>query len=135
VKSSLCCTAFDHVKLVLTSLLFLVVSALSAPAVELCRCRYDAEDGREFECVFETDEQSVPKTVGEEKATEIAMDWMSVFYHVLVGTIESREFRTRPIPHRPFCFSETIEGPIQRMYVVVLLPNGMVVEPKFAERR
>ena len=74
MKSSLCCTACDHVKLVLTSLLFVVVSALSAPAVELFRYRYHAEDGREFECVFETDEQSVPKTVGEEKATEIAMD-------------------------------------------------------------
>jgi len=134
VKSSLCCTACDHVKLVLTSLLFVVVSALSAPAVELFRYRYHAEDGREFECVFETDEQSVPKTVGEEKATEIAMDWMRVFYHVQVGAIESREFRTRPIPHWLFCFSETIEGPIQRMYFVVLLPNGMVVEPKFAER-
>jgi hypothetical protein len=78
VKSSLCCTACDHVKLVLTSLLFVVVSALSAPAVELFRYRYHAEDGREFECVFETDEQSAPKTVGEEKATEIAMDWMGV---------------------------------------------------------
>jgi acetyltransferase len=33
---------------------------------------HHAEDGREFECVFETDEQNVPKTVGEEKATEIA---------------------------------------------------------------
>jgi len=66
VKSSLYCTACDHVKLVLTSLLFVVVSALSAPAVELFRYRSYAEDGREFECVFETDEQSVPKTLGEE---------------------------------------------------------------------
>jgi len=65
---------FTRVFVVLTSLLFVVVSALSAPAVELFRYRYHAEDGREFECVFETDEQSVPKTVGEEKATEIAMD-------------------------------------------------------------
>ena len=97
MKSSLCCTACDHVKLVLTSLLFVVVSALSAPAVELFRYRYHAEDGREFECVFETDEQSVPKTVGEEKATEIAMDWMRVFYHVQVGTIGPLP---GPNPHR-----------------------------------
>src|SRR5271165_2482596 len=96
VKSSLCCTACEHVKFFLTSLLFVVVSALSAPAVELFRYR--------------------------------------VFYHVQVGTSESREFRTRPIPHWLFCFSETIEGPIQRMYFVVLLPNGMAVEPKFAQR-
>ena len=65
---------FTRVFVVLTSLLFVVFSALSAPAVDLFRYRYHAEDGREFECVLETDEQSVPKTVGEEKATEIAMD-------------------------------------------------------------
>ena len=65
---------FTGVFVVLTSLLFVVVSALSAPAVEVFRYRYNTEDGREFECVFETDEQSVPKTVGEEKATEIAID-------------------------------------------------------------
>jgi hypothetical protein len=56
-----------------------------------------AEDGRELEYVFETDEQSAPKTVGEEKATEIAMDWMRVFYHVQVGTIGPLP---GPNPHR-----------------------------------
>jgi len=55
----------------------LIVS--SARAVELFRYRYNAGDGREFECVFESDEQTVPKTVGEEKAAEIAMDWMRFF--------------------------------------------------------
>ena len=110
----------------------LIVS--SARGVELFRYRYNAGDGREFECVFESDEQTVPKTVGEEKAAEIAMDWMRVFYGIRVGAMESREFRTRPVPHWLFCFSETIEGPIQRMYFVVLLPNGMAVEPKFAQR-
>ena len=82
----------------------------------------------------ETNEQSASKTVSDEKAAEIAVDWVTGFYHVQVGTIESREFRTRPVPHWLFCFSETIEGPIQRMYFVVLLPNGMAVEPKFAQR-
>ena len=47
---------------------------------------------------------------------------------------ESQEFRTRPVPHWFFCFSATSEGPIQRMYFVVLLPNGMIVEPKVSER-
>ncbi len=72
--------------------------------------------------------------VDKEKAQEIAMDWMRVFYGVQVSTMESQEFRTRPVPHWFFCFSETIEGPIQRMYFVVLLPNGMIVEPKVSER-
>ena|SRR5271165_2811878 len=115
----------------LTSLLFVVVSA---PAVELFRYRYHADDGRELEYVFETDEQSTPKTVSEEKAAEIAADWVASFYHVQIGTIESQEFRARPIPHWLFCFSDTIRGPIDRMFFVVLLPSGMVVQPKLAER-
>ena len=125
--------ALDPV-VVLTSLLFVVVSAPSAPAVELFRYRYYSDDGREFEYVCETNEQSASKTVSDEKAAEIAVDWVTGFYHVQVGTIESQEYRTAPIPHWLFCFSKTTKGPIQRMFFVVLLPNGMVVEPKVAER-
>jgi hypothetical protein len=62
------------------------------------------------------------------------MDWMRVFYGIQVNTMDSREFRTRPVPHWFFCFSETSEGLIQRMYFVILSPNGMIVEPKVAER-
>jgi len=96
---------------VLTSLLYVVVSALSAPAVELFRYRYHAEDGREFEYVFENDEQSAPKTVSDQKAAEIAADWVTSFYHVQVGAIESQEFRTRPIPprRRQWTFREYFE--------------------------
>jgi hypothetical protein len=72
---------------VLTSLLFV---AVSVPAVELVRYRYHAEDGREFEYVFETGDQGVPKTVGEKSAA----DWVNSFYHVQIGTIESQKFRT-----------------------------------------
>jgi hypothetical protein len=78
-KLTLLPAASNHMKLVLTSLLFVVVSALSAPAVELFRYRYHAEDGREFEYVFETDEQSAQKTVSEEKAVESAADLMTSF--------------------------------------------------------
>jgi hypothetical protein len=49
-----------------------------------------AEDGREFEYVFETGDQGVPKTVGEKSAA----DWVNSFYHVQIGTIESQKFRT-----------------------------------------
>jgi hypothetical protein len=121
-------------KAVLTSLLFVVVSALSAPAVELFRYRYHADDGREFECVFETDETGAPKAVSDEKAAEIAADWVTSFYHVQIGAIESHEFSTRRIPHWLFCFSDTTKGPIERMFFVVLLANGRVVRPKVAER-
>ena len=55
-----------------------VVSVLSAPAIELFGYRYHAEEGRVFEYVCEIDEpkQSAPKTVSEEKAAEIAADWV-----------------------------------------------------------
>jgi ribonucleotide reductase alpha subunit len=118
---------------ILANLLFLA-SALSAPAVELFRYRCHAGDGREFEYVFKTDEQNAPRTVSEEKAAEIAADWMTSFYHVQVGALETQEFRTGPIAHWLFCFSDTIKGPIERIFFVVLLANGMVVQPKVAER-
>ena len=119
---------------VLASLLFVFASALSAPAVELFRYRCHADGGREFEYVFETDEQNAPRTVSEEKAAEIAADWVTSFYHVQAGALETQEFRARPIAHWLFCFSDTIKGPIERMLFVVVLPNGMVVQPKVAER-
>ena len=142
MKSSLCCTGFfsheiqtfHQVFVVLTSFLFVAAPAFSVQAVELFRYRYHADDGRKFECVFETDEKNTPRTVGEEKAAEIAADWVTSFYHVQVGALETQEFRARPIAHWLFCFSDTIKGPIERMLFVVVLPNGMVVQPKVAER-
>jgi hypothetical protein len=125
---------FTKVFVVLTSFLFVAAPAFSVQAVELFRYRYHADDGRKFECVFETDEKNTPRTVGEEKAAEIAADWVTSFYHVQVGALETQEFRARPIAHWLFCFSDTIKGPIERMLFVVVLPNGMVVQPKVTER-
>ena len=48
-------------------------------SVELFRYRYQDRDGGEYEAVFETDEQSVGKTVDKEKAEEIAMAWTQGF--------------------------------------------------------
>ena len=125
---------FTKVFVVLTSFLFVAAPAFSVQTVELFRYRYHADDGRKFECVFETDEKNTPRTVGEEKAAEIAADWVTSFYHVQAGALETQEFRARPIAHWLFCFSDTIKGPIERMLFVVVLPNGMVVQPKVAER-
>jgi hypothetical protein len=71
----------------LTTILITLLLAVPAMSVELFRYRYYREDGREFECVFETDEQTVPKTVGEEKAAEIAADWVTIFYQIQVGAL------------------------------------------------
>jgi hypothetical protein len=75
------------------------------------------------------------KTVSEEKAAYIAMDWMRVFYGIQVGTMETQEFRTRANTTFGFSvFRTRLKEPIERMFFVVLLPSGMVVEPKVAER-
>jgi len=89
-------------------------------------------DGGEYEAVFETDEHSVGKAVDKEKAEEIAMDWMQVFYREQVGTIESQEIKTTPVPH--WLFRLTVDDPVERTYFVVLLPDGTVVEPRVARR-
>jgi hypothetical protein len=82
--------------------------------------------------VFDTDEQSVEKTVDKEKAEEIAMALMARFYGEQVGTIESQELKTTPIPH--WLFRLTVDDPVPRTYFVVLLRDGTVVEPRVARR-
>jgi hypothetical protein len=116
----------------LAAFLLSFLLALPAMSVELFRYRYQDRDGAEYEAVFETDEQSVGRTVDNEKAEEIAMAWMQVFYGEQVGTIESQELKTKPVPH--WLFRLTVDKPVKRTYFVVLLPNGMVVEPKVARR-
>jgi hypothetical protein len=75
---------FTKVFVVLTRLLSVAVptpSPPSAPAVELFRYRYHADDGREFEYeyVFQTDEQNAPRTIRDEKAAEISAAWVTSF--------------------------------------------------------
>jgi hypothetical protein len=110
--------------------LMLVVPAMS---VELFRYRGAAKDGGTLEYVFEAGEQNSPDAVTKEKAAEIAADFMTTFYHVQVGALETQEFRTTPVPFWLVCFSDTVKGPIKNMFVVVLLLDGTVVEPKSDE--
>ncbi len=74
--------------------------------------------------------QGALSNVAKEKAAEIAADFMTTFYHVQVGALETQEFRTTPVPFWLICFSDTIKGPMRQMYFVVLLPDGTVVEPR-----
>ena len=60
------------------------------------------------------------------------MAWMQVFYGKRVGTIESQELKTTPLPH--WLFRLTVDEPVKRTYFVVLLPDGTVVVPKVARR-
>jgi hypothetical protein len=71
--------------------------------------------------VFEASEQNSPNAVTKEKAAEIAVDFMTTFYNVQVGALETQEFRTCSVPFWLVCFSDTVKGPIKNMFFVVLL--------------
>jgi hypothetical protein len=114
----------------------LITLLLATPAisVEIFRYRGAAKDGGTLEYVFEAGEQNSPNAVTKEKAAEIAADFMTTFYHVQVGALETQEFRTTPVPFWLICFSDTVKGPIKNMFFVVLLPDGTVVVPKVEKR-
>src|SRR6202165_828137 len=114
----------------LTTLLITLLLSVPAMSVELFRYRGAAKDGGTLEYVFEAGEQNSPNAVTKEKAAEIAADFMTTFYHVQVGALETQEFRTTPVPFWLICFSDTIKGPLRQMFFVVLLPDGPVVEPR-----
>src|SRR6202790_4431756 len=105
-----------------------------AMAVELFRYRGAAKDGGTLEYVFETDQQDVPATATKEKVAEIAADFMTTFYHIQIGALETQEFRTTPVPFWLVCFSDTVKGPLRQMFFVVVLPDGKVVEPSVSKR-
>ena len=54
--------------------------AVEAPAVELFRYTLSMPDGREFEYVFETEEQEVPEPIDRDKAEELAIEWIMSFH-------------------------------------------------------
>ena len=88
-----------------------------------------AKDGGTLEYIFEAGEQNSPNAVTEE-AAEIAADFVTSFYHVQIGALETQQFRTSPAPFWLICFSDTIKGPLRQMFFAVLLPDGTVVEPR-----
>jgi hypothetical protein len=92
------------------------------------------QHGGTLEYVFEGGEQNSPNAVTKEKAAEIAADFMTTFYHIQVGALETQEFRTTPVPFWLVCFSDTVKGPIKNMFFVVLLPDGTVVVPRVKKR-
>ena len=118
----------------LATILITLLLAAPAMSVELFRYRGAAKDGGTLEYVFEAGEQNSPNAVTKEKAAEIAADFMTTFYHVQVGALETQEFRTTPVPFWLICFSDTIKGPMRQMFFVVLLPDGTVVVPRVAKR-
>jgi hypothetical protein len=103
-------------------------------SVELFRYRGAAMDGGTLEYVFEGGELNSPNAITKEKAAEIAADFMTSFYHVQIGALETQEFRTTPVPFWLICFSDAIKGRLKNMSFVVHLLDGTVVEPKVDKR-
>jgi hypothetical protein len=65
---------------------------------------------------------------------EIAADFMTTVYGVQVGALETQELRTTPVPLWLVCFPDTIKEPLRDMFLVVVLPDGKVVEPSVLKR-
>jgi hypothetical protein len=120
--------------LYLFTILITLLLAVPAMSVELFRYRGAAKDGGTLEYVFEAGEQNSPNAVTKEKAAEIAADFMTVFYHVQIGALDTQEFRTTPVPFWLVCFSDTVKGPLRQLFFVVLLPDGTVVVPRVEKR-
>jgi hypothetical protein len=70
-------------------LLILLLLATSAMSAELFRYRGAARDGGTLEYVFESDQGDVPKTATKERVAEIAADFMTTFYGIQVGALET----------------------------------------------
>jgi hypothetical protein len=60
-------------------------------------------------------EQTSPNAVTKEKAAEIAADFMTTFYYVQIGALETQEFRAQPVPFWLVCFSDAIKGPLRQI--------------------
>jgi hypothetical protein len=74
----------------LATILITLLLTIPAMSIELFRCRGAAKDGATLEYVFEAGEQNSPNAVTKEKAAEIAADFMTTFYHVQVGALETQ---------------------------------------------
>jgi hypothetical protein len=122
--------AFGFIAAVLTGVLLPV----SAGAGELFRYRLQTEDGRRFQYVFEASAQPASRPITREEAIGIAIDWMATFHHLRLGSIESAEFREKPIPYWLVCFADTAGGSIQHLLFAVALADGKIVKPKVSER-
>src|SRR3984957_17059436 len=121
--------AFAPIKLMNAPLSFatiLITLLLTIPAmsVELFRYRGAAKDGGTLEYLFEAGEQNSSNAITKEKAAEIAADFMTTFYHVQIGALETQEFRTTPVQFWLVCFSDTVKGPIRQLFFAVVLPDG-----------
>src|SRR3984893_10148612 len=94
----------------LATILITLLLAVPAMSVELFRYRGADKDGGTLEYVFDGGEQNSPNAVTKEKAAEIAADFVTTFYHVQIGALETQQFRTSPVPFWLICVSRHDQG-------------------------
>jgi hypothetical protein len=92
-----------------------------------------ASDGGTLEYLFEGGEQNSPNAVTQEKAAEIAADFMTTLPRTGRRVGDSRILHDT-VPFWLVSFSDTIKGPMRQMFFVVLLSDGTVVEPRVEKR-
>jgi hypothetical protein len=109
----------------------LITLFLSVPAIstELFRYRGAAKDGGTLEYIFEAGEQNSPNAVTKEKAAEIAADFMTTFYHVQIGALETQDFsdNARSLLADPLLGVKCQRDHGGKCFFFVLLPDGTVV--------
>jgi hypothetical protein len=59
---------------------------------------------------------------------------MTTFHHLQLGSIETAEFREKPISYWLAYFADTASGPVRHLLFAVVLADGRIVEPKVSER-
>jgi hypothetical protein len=97
-------------------ILFTLLLALPAVSVELFRYCGAARDGGTLEYVFDSDARSVLQTVTKEKVVEIAADFMTTYYGVQVGALETQELRQQPT-----VLARVLLGHRQRIFTAIVL--------------
>jgi hypothetical protein len=65
---------------------------------------------------------------------EIAANFMTSFYRIQVGVLETKSFANSRCHFWLVSFSDTVKDPLREMYFVVVLPNGTMVEPRVEKR-
>ena len=61
-------------------------------------------------------------------------DFMTTFYDIQIGAMETQELRQQPVPFWVVSFSDTVKGPMHQLFFVVVLPDCTIVEPKGVKR-
>lgn len=103
-------------------LLLLLISSISAQAVQLLRDEHPEKD-----YIFETHVSEIPATVNRTQVTQKATAWAIRFYDDPFLQAERIEFMVKPTRHWLIGFSRSNgKGTVYS----IILPDGTIVQPR-----